>query len=53
MMEVWLNDWKYLNADQMVTVPQLDYQVQDLALPKEVIDIYRLNVERIHLNTWK
>lgn len=54
MMEVWLNDWKYFNTDEMVTVPQLDTPVQGLALPKEVVDkLYRLNAERIFPNEWK
>lgn len=53
MMEVWLNDWKYFNTDEMVSVPQLDTPVLGLALPKEVIDkLYRLNAERIFPNAW-
>lgn len=31
-MEVWLNDWKCFNADEMVAVPQLDTPVKGLAL---------------------
>ena len=54
MMEVWLNDWKYFNTDEMVTVPQLETPVQGLALPKKVIDkLYRLNAERIFPDAWK
>ena len=54
MMEVWQNDWKYFNTDEMVTVPQLDTPVQGLALPKEVIDkLYHLNAERIFPDAWK
>jgi len=54
MMEVWLNDWKYFNTDEMVTVPQLDTPVQGLALPKEVVDkLYRLNAVRIFPEAWK
>ncbi|MCF6296999.1 MAG: amidohydrolase family protein [Flavobacteriaceae bacterium] len=54
IMEVWQNDWKYFNTDEMVTVPQLDTPVQGLTLPKEVIDkIYHLNAERIFWNAWK
>ncbi len=54
MMEVWLNDWKYFNTDEMVTVPQLDTPVKGLALPKQVIDkLYRTNAERIFGNAWK
>lgn len=54
MMEVWLNDWKYFNTDEMVRVPQLDRPVQGLALPKGVVNkIYRINAERIFPNAWK
>ena len=54
MMEVWLNDWKYFNTDEMVTVPQLDTPVQGLALPRQVVDkLYRTNAERIFANAWK
>ncbi len=54
MMEVWLNDWKYFNTNEMVTVPQLDTPVQGLALPKQVVDkIYRLNAERVFSTAWK
>jgi predicted TIM-barrel fold metal-dependent hydrolase len=54
MMEVWQNDWKYFNTDEMVTVSQLQTPVQGIALPKEVVDkIYRLNAERLFPNAWK
>ena len=54
MMEVWLNDWKYFNTDEMVTVPQLDTPVKGLALPRQVIDkLYRTNAEKIFANAWK
>ncbi len=54
MMETWMNDWKYFNTDEMVSVPQLDEPVQGLALPKHVVDkIYRLNAERIFPNAWE
>lgn len=48
MMDTWLNDWKYFNTDEMVTVPQLDEPVQGLALPKSVVDkIYFENAAKI------
>ncbi|MEQ6120445.1 amidohydrolase family protein [Reichenbachiella sp. MALMAid0571] len=48
MMEVWMNDWKYFNTEEMVTVPQLDNPVKGLALPKKVVDkIYALNAENL------
>ncbi|MEZ4810698.1 MAG: amidohydrolase family protein [Allomuricauda sp.] len=54
MKEVWENDWRYFNTDEMVTVPQLDTPVQGLALPKEVVNkIYYLNARRIFPDAWK
>ncbi|MFC4221271.1 amidohydrolase family protein [Flagellimonas marina] len=54
MKEVWENDWKYFNTDQMISVPQLDTPVQGLALPKEVVDkIYYLNAKRVFPNAWE
>lgn len=48
MMDTWLNDWKYFNTNEMVTVPQLDEPVQGLALPKSVVDkIYFKNAVKI------
>ncbi len=50
----WLNDWKYLNTDQTMSVPELDEPFQGLALPKNVIEkIYRLNAENIFPTAWK
>ncbi len=54
MMEVWQNDWKYFNTDEMIAVPQLDTPVQGLLLPKDVVDkLYRLNAERIFPDAWQ
>ncbi|MCK5702847.1 MAG: amidohydrolase family protein, partial [Cyclobacteriaceae bacterium] len=53
MNKVWMNDWKYFNTDEMMTVPQLNSEFQGLKLPKIVVDkIYRLNAEKIFPNAW-
>ena len=53
MKQVWENDWRYFNTDEMVSVPQLDTPVQGLALPKEVVDkIYYLNAKRVFPKAW-
>lgn len=52
--EKWLDDWKYLNTDSTMNVPQLDESFQGLALPKTVVErIYRLNAQRVFSNAWK
>jgi len=54
MNERWLLDWRYLNTDDVMEVPELDNPIKGLALPKLVVDkIYRLNAERIFPNAWK
>lgn len=51
---VWLNDWKYLCTDSMMTVRDLDTPFQGLQLPREVVDkVYRLNAERVFTKAWK
>ncbi len=51
--EKWLRDWKYFNTDQTLSVPELDYPIQGLALPKEVVEkIYRVNALRTFPNSW-
>ena len=50
----WLRDWQYLNSDTSFSVPQLDFPVRGLALPREVIDkIYSGNAERWFGVAWK
>lgn len=50
----WLADWKYLNTDSTMTVPELDQPFQGLALPKNVVEkIYRLNAEKTFPTAWK
>lgn len=50
----WLADWKYLNTDSIMTVPQLDNSFQGLALPKKVVEkIYRFNAEKTFPSGWK
>jgi len=52
--EKWLDDWKYLNTDSTMSVPQLDESFQGLALPRVVVEkIYRLNAQRVFSNAWK
>ena len=47
-MDTWLNDWRYFNTDEEMTVPQLNHPVQGLKLPKKVVDkIYRQNAEKL------
>ena len=53
MNERWLRDWRYLNTEEEMTVPELETPVKGLALPKAVVDkIYRLNAERIFPDAW-
>lgn len=48
MMDTWLNDWRYFNTDEEMTVPQLNEPVMGLKLPKEVVDkIYWQNAEKL------
>ena len=54
MQEVWMNDWKYFNTDQTMSVPQLDTSFQGLKLPKVIVDkIYYQNAFKIFPNGWK
>jgi predicted TIM-barrel fold metal-dependent hydrolase len=54
MHERWLLDWKYLNTEEVMSVPELDGTLQGLALPKTVVDkIYRINAERIFPDAWE
>ena len=54
MYERLLLDWKYLNTNEIMSVPELDDPVKGLYLEKSVIDkIYRLNAERIFPDAWK
>lgn len=49
----WLNDWKFLATDSIMTVRDFDGQFQGLMLPKSIIDkIYHLNAERIYPTAW-
>ncbi|GAB4362920.1 MAG: hypothetical protein Kow0042_00340 [Calditrichia bacterium] len=50
----WLEDWKYLTSDSLMTVPELDTTFTGLALPKKVIEkIYYLNARRFFPGAWK
>ena len=54
MNERLLLDWKYMNSNDEMTVPELDDPVKGLYLEKGVIDkIYRLNAEKIFPGAWK
>lgn len=51
---VWLNDWKFLATDSVMTVRDFDGKFQGLMLPKSIIDkIYHINAERIYPKAWK
>ena len=50
----WLSDWKYLNTEESMAVPELDAPVRGISLPKEVAEkIYRLNAHRLFPKSWK
>lgn len=45
--EVWLNDWKYLTTNEVMSVPEVNGEFQGLELPREVIEkIYHINAEK-------
>jgi predicted TIM-barrel fold metal-dependent hydrolase len=47
MHETWLNDWKYLTTNDVMTVPEVNGEFQGLNLPRKVIEkIYRRNAEK-------
>jgi hypothetical protein len=51
---VWLNDWKFLATDSVMSVGDFEGKFQGLMLQKIVIDkIYHVNAERIYPNAWK
>jgi hypothetical protein len=50
----WLEDWKYLKTDSVMTVPDFEGTFRGLALPKEVIiKIYRLNAQKTFPRAWR
>jgi Amidohydrolase len=50
----WLRDWKYMNTDSTMKVPQLDAEIQGLKLPKDVVTkIYFTNAEKAFPNAWR
>ncbi len=50
----WLRDWKYLNTDSTMQVPELDDPFQGLALPRTVVKkIYFLNAVKAFPGAWK
>ncbi len=50
---VWLNDWKFLATDSVMTVRDFEGKFQCLMLPKTIIDkIYHLNAARLYPNAW-
>ena len=47
MHQAWLNDWKYLTTNEVMTVLEVNGEFQGLNLPRKVIEkIYRLNAEK-------
>ncbi|MEQ6118723.1 amidohydrolase family protein [Reichenbachiella sp. MALMAid0571] len=54
MLKTWMQDWKYLNTDEMMTAHQVNAEFQGLKLPKSVVDkIYRINAQKIFPNAWE
>lgn len=54
MNKRWMEDWKYLNTDEIMEVSQLNTSFQGLKLPKTVVDkIYYVNANKIFPNAWK
>ncbi|TMU50717.1 amidohydrolase family protein [Flagellimonas algicola] len=52
--ELWENDWKYFNTDELFYVPQLNDPVRGLSLPREVVDkIYYSNARKLFPNGWQ
>lgn len=50
---VWRRDWRYFNTDDRFTTPELDGELQALALPTAVADkLFRLNAERVFAHAW-
>ena len=50
----WLQDWKYMNTDSTMQVPQLDGEFQGLKLPKDVVTkIYFINAEKAFPTAWR
>jgi len=50
----WTRDWRYLNTEESMSVPELDEAVKGLALPKQVVEkIYRLNALRTFPHAWE
>lgn len=54
MIKTWMQDWKYLNTDEMMTAHQVNAEFKGLKLPKSVIDkIYRINAQKIFPSAWE
>jgi len=52
--ERWIEDWKFLNTDSVMIVPDFEGTFRGLALPKEVIiKIYRLNAQKTFPGAWR
>lgn len=50
----WERDWRYFVTDEMITVPELDYPVRGLKLPKDVVEkIYRQNARKLFSRSWQ
>jgi hypothetical protein len=49
----WIEDWKFLNTDSVMTSPDFEGTFQGLALSKEVVTkIYRLNALKTFPQAW-
>jgi hypothetical protein len=50
----WIEDWKFLSTDSVITVPDFEGTFRGLVLPKEVIiKIYRLNAQKTFPKAWR
>jgi predicted TIM-barrel fold metal-dependent hydrolase len=51
--DYWLNDWKFLTTDSLMTSPDLNNSFHGLKLSKDIIDkIYCKNAKRVFPDAW-
>ena len=51
--DTWVNDWKFLATDSIITEPDLENSFKGLQLPKDVIDkVYKQNAEKTFPFAW-
>ena len=49
----WLSDWAYLATDSTLTLSNVPGPVRALGLPRDVIEMYRGNAERMLGQIWR